>query len=69
MDRKSLTVHEGDLPPAPEAGTGHYFDQAVFDLHYRKLALKAQRMALEADMAEAGFEVDAEGRVTLKSVR
>ncbi|MBU9699424.1 hypothetical protein GU927_016375 [Rhodobacteraceae bacterium HSP-20] len=79
--RREFMVLEGDAPPAPEAGPkagpdagpdagmGHYFDQSVFDLHYRLLAAKAQRLALEARFDAEGFAVDAQGNVTLKAVR
>ncbi len=66
---RKLTVVDGTAAPAPGKGEGHYFDQAVFDLHYRQLSLKAQRLALEADLAAAGIEVDADGKVTLRTVK
>lgn len=60
-----FTVHDGDAPPAPQAGTGHYFDQTIFDMHYRLLALRAQRMAGSAPFEDTGFTVDEQGNVTL----
>lgn len=68
-DRRDFTVHAGDPPPAPSSGTGHYFDQTVFDMHYRLLSARAQRMAEGEDWSGGAFEVDALGNVTLKAVR
>jgi hypothetical protein len=68
-DRGDFTVHAGDPPPAPGAGTGHYFDQTVFDMHYRLLSARAQRMAEGADWSGGAFEVDTLGNVTLKAIR
>lgn len=68
MDKAKVTVIEGAGAAMTSTGTGHYFDQAVFDLHYLRLSMRAQRLALEAEMASAGIEVDAAGRVTLKAV-
>lgn len=65
-DKRTLTVHDGERPPAPAAGTGHYFDQAVFDIHYRLLSDRARRMAEAEDWRGGAFEVDAQGNVTLK---
>jgi len=69
VGKPKLTILDGDAAPAAERAEGHYFDQAIFDLHYRHLSLKAERMAIEADLAAAGIEVDATGKVTLKAVR
>lgn len=65
-DRRDFKVHDGERPPAPAAGTGHYFDQAIFDIHYRLLSARAQRMAEGEDWRDGAFEVDAQGNVTLK---
>lgn len=71
MDKteRTFTVHDGDATPAPKAGTGHYFDQAIFDMHYVLLSARAQRMADAPDWADGAFDVDAQGNVTLRAVR
>lgn len=68
-DRRDFTVHECEPPPAPEARTGHYFDQAVFDMHYRLLSARARHMSDVESWSDGAFDVDAEGNVTLKAVR
>ena len=68
-DTRKFTVLDNALPPAPEAGSGHYFDQTVFDMHYRLLSLRAQRMAEGEDWSDGGFDVDAQGNVTLRVAR
>lgn len=67
--KRDFTVHDGTLAPAPTAGEGHYFDQTIFDLHYRLLAARAQRLSLEASLAATGFDVDVLVNVTLKLAR
>lgn len=62
-------VSNDDPDPGPHRPQpGHYFDQTIFDLHYRMQAARAQNMALEADLAKLGITVDPEtGEVRLSA--
>lgn len=50
---------------ASGADVGHYFDQAVFDLHYKLQIMRARAMLLQAEQRKL-FEVDEQGNVLIK---
>ncbi|MEY4984193.1 MAG: hypothetical protein RIR62_2459 [Pseudomonadota bacterium] len=73
MDRTPSTfdVIDGGAGAAPQRrDTGHYFDQTIFDLHYRLQSARAHRMALEEDLSKLGISVDpVTGAVTLAAAQ
>lgn len=54
-----------DAPADPQAA-GHYFDQAIFDLHYLLLSARAERLAAHGEFEDLPFSVDRLGNVTLR---
>lgn len=67
----------GDTPMAEQdhsdrsAGeVGHYFDQVHFDLHYQRLARRAEAAAMDNELDALGVSVDpVTGQVTVTDTK